>query len=707
MAFNEIFYQEILLKKEEFENLSENQQIEFGNLEFNSDNLNCDLDFQEVSKAIDRTKVGKAYLEIPNDVLKNQNAKVLLHRFFNVCFKSGLNPSDWDYNDIKPVPKPEKDQRDPLQNRCISILCCVAKVYSSILNRRLQIYLENNNILADEQNGFRASRSCIDHIFVLVTVLRNRKQLGKDTFLAFIDYKKAFDSVERNLLLYKLAKTGINGRMYQAISSLYSNPRSRVVLNEYETDYFDCPIGVKQGDCLSPTLFAIFINDLASEIKEANIGIDLNIDGGPNIDYIFSILLYADDIVCLAETENDLQSILFIIENWCKKWRLEVNLTKTNILHVRNPRKPQSKFTFLFDMRPVPYCKFYKYLGTNINEFLDFKFTVEKHADSAGRALGAIITKMIKNGGFPYNVYSLLYNTCVTSVSDYSGPVTGYQKYDSTLKIHLRAIRAFLGVPKNTCNVGVLSEVDLMLPQYRSCIQMVRQYHRMVCMDGSKLTKQIYTWDRTLNDRNIVNTWSNEVKSIFSNSGLLATFEANSPFSMELTVPTLKSSFKLKQQEYLSSECAEKPKLRTFMLFKDFQEPPAYITKPLTFHQRRMVAKTRLGCLPLRLETGRYSIPRLPEVERTCKVCRNQNQLVVIQPTNTDDPVESEIHFLFFCPTYTTERDLWLSKMTLPTNFIELPTNIKLKTVLNDPLNVKFTAQFITNSFNIRSKILK
>ena len=191
---------------------------------------------------------------------------------------------------------------------------------------------------------------------------------------------------------------------------LYSNPRSRVVLNEYETDYFDCPIGVKQGDCLSPTLFAIFINDLASEIKEANIGIDLNVDGGPNIDYIFSILLYADDIVCLAETEADLQSILFIIENWCKKWRLEVNLTKTNILHVRNPRKPQSKFTFLFDMRPVPYCKFYKYLGTNINEFLDFKFTVEKHADAAGRALGAIITKMIKNGGFPYNVYSFLYN---------------------------------------------------------------------------------------------------------------------------------------------------------------------------------------------------------------------------------------------------------------------------------------------------------
>ena len=222
----------------------------------------------------------------------------------------------------------------------------------------------------------------------------------------------------------------------------------------------------------------------------------------------------------------------------------------------------------------------------------------------------------------------------------------------------------------------------------------------MVCMDGSKLTKQIYSWDRTLNDRNIVNTWSNEVKSIFSNSGLLTTFEANSPFSMDLTIPTLKSAFKLKQQEYLSSECAYMPKLWTFILFKGFQEPPAYITKPLTFHQRRMVAKTRLGCLPIRLETGRYSIPRLPEEERTCKVCRNQDQLVVIQSTNTNDPVESEIHFLFFCPAYSMERDLWFSKMSLPSNFSELPEYIKLKIVLNDPLNVKLTSQFITTSFN-------
>ena len=361
-------------------------------------------------------------------------------------------------------------------------------------------------------------------------------------------------------------------------------------------------------------------------------------------------------------------------------------------------------------MKPVPYCTYYKYLGVNIDEYLDFSFTVEKHSDAAGRALGSIVTKMIKNGGFPYNVYSLLYNACVTSVADYSGPVTGYLEYDSSLKIHLRAIRAFLGVPKNACNVGVLSEVDLMLPQYRTNVQMVRQYHRMICMEDNRLTKQIYNWDRALNDKNLVKSWSNEVKSIFTDCNLFPTFESNCPFNLQQTVLNIKEIFKSKQQDSLSSECAQKPKLRTFIIFKDFKEQPAYITKPLSFHQRRMVAKTRLGCLPIRLETGRYSIPRVPESQRICLVCKNQNQLVDINPTNNptnEGPVESETHFLFSCKAYNAERDLWFSKMKLPPNFLELPITCKLKVVLNDPHNVKITSQFITNSFNIRSKILK
>ena len=155
-------------------------------------------------------------------------------------------------------------------------MCCVSKLYSSILNRRLQTFLEKNNILVEEQNGFRASRSCIDHILVLCSILRNRKALGLSTFLSFIDVQKAFDSIDRNLLFFKLSQIGISGKFYNAIKAMYSNPRSKILLNEYETDFFDCPIGVKQGDNISATLFSIFINDLAEQIKETKVGLYLN-----------------------------------------------------------------------------------------------------------------------------------------------------------------------------------------------------------------------------------------------------------------------------------------------------------------------------------------------------------------------------------------------------------------------------------------------
>ena len=73
--------------------------------EFLTQCLNATISFDEVSKSIDKTKVGKAYLDIPNEIMKNVNAKLLLHKFYNLCFTTSLNPTDWNFSDIKPIPK--------------------------------------------------------------------------------------------------------------------------------------------------------------------------------------------------------------------------------------------------------------------------------------------------------------------------------------------------------------------------------------------------------------------------------------------------------------------------------------------------------------------------------------------------------------------------------------------------------------------------
>ena len=168
------------------------------------DMLNGTINEIEVKSAVDKAKVNKSvgYDQLPNEVFKNNQSISLLTRFFNVCFQNHLIPEEWTKAIIKPIPKgSSSNPHTPNSYRGISLLCCVYKIYSSVLNSRVVKYLEHNNKIVDEQNGFRKARACIDHLFVLTSVIRTRKLNNKDTFICFIDFKKAFDFLDRGCLL--------------------------------------------------------------------------------------------------------------------------------------------------------------------------------------------------------------------------------------------------------------------------------------------------------------------------------------------------------------------------------------------------------------------------------------------------------------------------------------------------------------------------
>ena len=94
------------------------------------------------------------------------------------------------------------------------------------------------------------------------------------------------------------------------IKALYSNTKSCVKINELRTEWFETLQGVRQGDNLSPTLFALFVNDLAMEIKAMNVGVKVGERQVP-------ILLYADDVAIISETETDMQAMLNVVHEWC------------------------------------------------------------------------------------------------------------------------------------------------------------------------------------------------------------------------------------------------------------------------------------------------------------------------------------------------------------------------------------------------------
>lgn len=124
-----------------------------------------DITDNEVKNAIDKLKVKKAtgFDNLSNELLKQPVMFSLIYNLLFTCFKQGLVPSEWQKSIIKPIPKcPNADPRVPMNYRGISLLSCVCKLYSSILNERLVFYLETCNLLAEEQNGFRRKRACID-----------------------------------------------------------------------------------------------------------------------------------------------------------------------------------------------------------------------------------------------------------------------------------------------------------------------------------------------------------------------------------------------------------------------------------------------------------------------------------------------------------------------------------------------------------------
>ncbi len=166
-----------------------------------------------------------------------------------------------------------------------------------------------NGIYEDEHNGFGKHRSCEDHIFVLTSTIKNRMSDGRDIFCAFIDMQKRLIALIMICCFYKLLKHNIKGNIYRCIKALYNSPITCVRVNKYVTDCFTIGSGVRQGDVLSPTLFGLFINDLIKDVKILKLWVKITNE-------LISILAFADDIVVLANTEEELQKMLKCIENW-------------------------------------------------------------------------------------------------------------------------------------------------------------------------------------------------------------------------------------------------------------------------------------------------------------------------------------------------------------------------------------------------------
>lgn len=148
-------------------------------------------------------------------------------------------PYEWNKGIIIPIHK--KGKKCDLNNyRGITLDSCVSKIYNRLITKSISTFLEENNILSEIQGGFRADHRCEDHIFTLKSIVTCRHAENKQTFLAFLDFKKAFDSVWREGLFNAIWEAGIKGRIWRILSNMYNNVQCQVKFgNTLTTDFFD------------------------------------------------------------------------------------------------------------------------------------------------------------------------------------------------------------------------------------------------------------------------------------------------------------------------------------------------------------------------------------------------------------------------------------------------------------------------------------
>jgi hypothetical protein len=313
---------------------------------------------KEVKRAVKQAKNGRSpgSSGIPNEVVKagGSGAASLLQKVQDKAWQEEQTPRQWKKGLICPIYK-DSDASLPSNYRGITVTSAVGKLYGRVLLGRLQGWAEE--WLEEEQAGFRAKRGCEEQRVILGEAVNRANRKKEPLFLAFIDFRKAYDYVWREGLWWKMKKKGVDPKLLRVLMELYQESPTKVGLGGKKSRGFGPRVGLKQGCVLSPTLFTIFIDDLIREIKKVNPGYKVSF--GLRV----SLLLFADDIVILAASQKELQAALDVLSDWCKLWRLQVNLKKSKVVLGGTSRMGKP---IMYRGEPMEVVEEYMYLGVPI-----------------------------------------------------------------------------------------------------------------------------------------------------------------------------------------------------------------------------------------------------------------------------------------------------------------------------------------------------
>ena len=235
------------------------------------------------------------------------------------------------------------------------------------------------------------------------------------------------------------------------VFNLYKNAKSCVKVNDNTSPLFSCNVGVRQGENLSPLLFAIFLNDLESTLRKDHVqGLNFvnqliinNLsDNDVEMWLRLYVLLHADDTIILAASSDDLQRALRSLKSYCSTWDLAVNTSKTKIV-IFSRGKVRSRPTFYFGNDTIDVCDDCAYLGVTFNYNGNFKKAINKQVCQARQAIYALLSKAAKLH-LPIDVICDLFDKIVLPILLYGGEIWGFENVTQVEIFYRKFLKKFL-----------------------------------------------------------------------------------------------------------------------------------------------------------------------------------------------------------------------------------------------------------------------
>jgi hypothetical protein len=565
---------------------------------------------------------------------------------FNACAQVGSLPPAWALCAVTPIHKGGA-RTEPGNYRGIAVGTVLAKMYATLLNFRLTNWAEANNLRAAGQAGFREDHRCTDNLLILRTVIEQQRAIKAPLYTCFVDLRKAYDSVPRELLWTKLERLGVHGCFLDGIKALYADVPMAIKTAQGLTANFQSVMGVKQGCPLSPTLFGLYLDDLEDTMRAEQHLLD-----SPSLSGLTLLaLLYADDLALASTSLAGLQAQMDVLHGYALRWGLTVNVDKTKAVIYRAVRAPVcSNPTLMYDGKSIEFVDTFKYLGIDLHCTQSFSDAGLPRKESGQRALPAMLRRCRELGIDDPVLQVKLFDALVQPVMMYGVEIWGA---GGVLKgelpgdlVHRTFLRSVLGVHTGTPNMALLAEAGRYPQQVFAAQMLLKYWNRLIRMDDDRLVKRAFVVSAALAGSTACNSrhtsWAGQAAAVLGSLGLPCNLAAPAVADVEKGVSTL-------QSRYLSSITdSESSKVQQYLRMRDGVVPETYCMAPYLkavggWRQRKALSQLRTGSHWLAVETGRRAGAAVPRDQRVCQRC-------------SSGEVDDEAHMVFRCAALSVQR---------------------------------------------------